>query len=496
MASQHLTARFCAAARPRLDPAGNPVRASFPDDDPTGLELRVSAEGRKTWSYRYRTLDGRQRRLTLGIFVDGDEEPNQADRDAIGGEAQPLTLRAARRRARQVRAQVEDGEDPASTKQARRAAARAEPLKTFDDLADAYLKACEDGRWRPRRKHKRARTLRDETGILNRNVRPLIGKLRLDDLTRANIRRVLDAMLDRKVGAQTNRTHAVIRQVLAYGVAQERLQVNVAATIAPPVEEKPKTRVPTDADLKQLWQACEVLPDDLRLPPKKGQAVGQRVYVSRPLRIAIQLCALMLQRRQEVAGMHTRELDLTNKVWSIPAERMKSGRAHLVPLTDRAVQLIEEALVFARLTAELPEDGGDPPSGLFVFASPRTSRTAEQGEVQQCVTPDSVTRAMARIAQGLGLQALSPHDLRRMGASAMASERIGIAPHIVSQVLAHSGDLGGAAAVTWRHYAQHDFMPEKRRALEAWEGLLLEIVGERVRPSNVAELSHAQGGRK
>ena len=55
-------------------------------------------------------------------------------------------------------------------------------------------------------------------------------------------------------------------------------------------------------------------------------------------------------------------------------------------------------------------------------------------------------------------------------------------------VLGHSGDLGGAAAVTWRHYAQHDFMPEKRRALEAWEGLLLQIVGERKRPPNVTDL--------
>ena len=228
MASQHLTSRFCASARPRIATDGDPERVSYGDDDPIGLELRVSAEGRKTWSFRYRTHDGRQRRLTLGVFVDGDDEPTQKDREAVGGEAQALTLRAARRRARQVRATAEEGGDPAAAKQARKATARAEPLKTFNDLADAYMTACEKGRWKPRRKQKRARTLSDETGILARNVRPTIGKLRLEDVSKAAVRKVLDAMLDRGVGAQTNRTHAVIRQVLAYGVAQERLTVNVA----------------------------------------------------------------------------------------------------------------------------------------------------------------------------------------------------------------------------------------------------------------------------
>ena len=487
MASQHLTSRFCASARPRIGADGKPERVSHGDDDPVGLELRVSAQGRRTWTFRYRSEDGRQRRLTLGVFVDGDDEPTQSDREAVGGEAQALTLRAARRRARQVRAEAEDGNDPAAEKQARKVTARAEPLKTFDDLADAYLIACEKGRWKPKRKQKRARTLRDETGILARNVRPIIGKLRLEDVSKAAVRRVLDAMLDRGVGPQTNRTHAVIRQALAYAVALERLVVNVASTIAPPVQEAPRTRVLSDEALKTFWTACEVMPEGVRLPPRKGQTKGEKLYVARPTRIILQLCALLLQRRQEVAGMRVAELDLANKVWTVPAERMKSGRPHLVPLTERAVELIKDAL-------KLAADGRDQPSE-YVFPSPRVAdNPPKEGddELARPLTPDGVTRAMARLCKGLGLPLTSPHDFRRTGASAMASERLGIAPYIVSHVLGHSGDLGGAAAVTWRHYAQHDFMPEKRRALEAWEGLLLEIVGERERPRKIADLAEAR----
>ena len=182
--------------------------------------------------------------------------------------------------------------------------------------------------------------------------------------------------------------------------------------------------------------------------------------------------------------MRPAELDLANKVWTVPAERTKAGRVQLVPLPDRAVKLIKEALKLAREgQAKAPD---------FVFPSPRTGDDPDDA---RAVTPDSVTRAMARLCKGLGLPLVSPHDLRRTGASAMASERLGIAPYVVSHVLGHSGDLGGAAAVTWRHYAQHDFMPEKRRALEAWEGLLLEIVGERKRPPNVTDLEEERERR-
>lgn len=70
----------------------------------------------------------------------------------------------------------------------------------------------------------------------------------------------------------------------------------------------------------------------------------------------------------------------------------------------------------------------------------------------------------------------------------MASERLGVQPIVISRVLCQASETGGAAAVTFAHYALHSYMPEKRRALRAWEDLLLEIVGERVRPENVAPL--------
>jgi integrase len=71
----------------------------------------------------------------------------------------------------------------------------------------------------------------------------------------------------------------------------------------------------------------------------------------------------------------------------------------------------------------------------------------------------------------------APHDLRRTGATRLSAE--GVAPFIISQVLGHSSDGGGGAAVTRAHYNLHRYTQEKRGALLLWEGLLMRVVGER-----------------
>ena len=59
-------------------------------------------------------------------------------------------------------------------------------------------------------------------------------------------------------------------------------------------------------------------------------------------------------------------------------------------------------------------------------------------------------------------------------------------------MISHTSDSGGGAAVSSKHYDVNTYAAEKRRALEAWEGLLLEIVGERTAASNVTALGRAR----
>ena len=73
----------------------------------------------------------------------------------------------------------------------------------------------------------------------------------------------------------------------------------------------------------------------------------------------------------------------------------------------------------------------------------------------------------------------------------MVSERLGITPFVVGRILNHSTETGGAAKVTLKTYALYDFTPEKRRALEAWEALLFDIVDnqDRMDTQNLSGIS-------
>ncbi len=72
---------------------------------------------------------------------------------------------------------------------------------------------------------------------------------------------------------------------------------------------------------------------------------------------------------------------------------------------------------------------------------------------------------------------IRPHDLRRTGATNLTGEELGFSRFIVSQVLNHSSDTGNGAAVT-SVYDRNEYLPEKRRALDAWALQLLQIVGK------------------
>src|SRR5690606_5643450 len=114
--------------------------------------------------------------------------------------------------------------------------------------------------------------------------------------------------------------------------------INPAAGLAPTAEEKPRERVLSDAELRAFWAALNDRSGLMRPPRREGDK-PKPVYLGRSMAIAIQLCALLLQRRQEIAGMRLDELDLNQGTWTIPAARMKAGQPHVVPLPAHAISL-------------------------------------------------------------------------------------------------------------------------------------------------------------
>ena len=422
-----------------------------------GLMVRVAPSGVKTWLVRYRTDDGRQRRYVLGRYPG-------------------MLLAAARSAARDVRGRARDGDDPAGERRVAKTEARTQPLKTVRELASVYFTACETGEWKPRRKKKRESTLAEERGLWARHIKASLDDLRVEEVTGAAVKKLLRELNAAGKGTTSNRVRSLIRQVMNFAIAERRIERNPVDGVDALKAEAPRERVLTDAELATLWRS--LIDTGGLKKPAKADGEFERVYIGAPVSIALRLLLLTLVRRAELAEMRRDELDLAQSTWTIPGARTKNGRTLLLPLSAQAKALIEDAIKSA--DAGLDED--DEPS-LYVFPSPR-----DRGKA---ITPAALSHATRDLRLALGLPDMRPHDFRRTAASIMVAERLGISPFVVGRILNHTTETGGAAAVTLRHYALHDFAREKRLALQAWADLLTEIVSAKPAASNVRQMRKA-----
>lgn len=439
MAKLLLTDKLVAGAK-----AGPGERLELWDLKTPGLCLRVTERGLKTFVLRYRSADGGQPRLKIGRFPQ-------------------MSLRSARIEAGRIRSEVESGHDPAAAKRNAKQKQAERPL-TFEQLYDRYVEASRAGEWKPKGKRKREVTFDYEERLAARHIKPILGALPLDAVNRQMVKSLLRDMIAKGIGAQTNRCQALIRQVFAYGISEDLVQINPATGFAPFADQEPRQRIWSNDELKALWRT-------LNIEGALTDQQGRKTFVGRQLRIAIMLCALLLQRRSEIAGMAIAEVNLEDAVWRIPAARMKGGRAHAVPLPPYSIILIKEAIGLARKV------GGK--DAKLVFPNARHTDTA--------IDPMSLSRGLARLSASSGVQGATLHDLRRTGATALTSERLGVSPFIRSKVLGHVTDAGGGASVSMVHYDTNDYLSERRKALTAWEARLLEIVGiDREAPLNDA----------
>jgi integrase len=157
----------------------------------------------------------------------------------------------------------------------------------------------------------------------------------------------------------------------------------------------------------------------------------------------VMFLALTGQRRSEVANMRWEEHDLDKCLWTIPARRTKTRRSHVVHLTPQTKAL-------------LPVRQEDQP---LVFPS-------AQGKTYEYFS------AMKKRHDAVsGIKGWVLHDLRRTVATGMAA--LGVAPHVADKILNHqSGAISGIVAV----YQRHEFMAERKAAIELWSNHVAAIL--------------------
>ncbi len=227
-------------------------------------------------------------------------------------------------------------------------------------------------------------------------------------------------LVDKPMAA--GRLHEVAKVLFYWAVNEGFLKASPFARMEAPVKKLPRERDLKHPELKRFWRACETTP-----------------YPCGPL---AKLLALTLQRRSEVAEMQWPEIDLDRAQWTIPAQRSKSKRPHIVPLSKPAVQILES----------LPRYLG----GAYVFTTTEGKRPVS-----------GFSKMKTQIDKAAKVADWRLHDLRRTGRTEMA--RLKVDDVVAERVLAHV-PRGLAKA-----YNQYQYLDEKREALNLWARELLEI---------------------
>ena len=391
--------------------------------DGHGLYLQMSTFETKAWIFRY-MLDGRARKMGLGPL-------------------HTVSLAEARRRAEDARLKVLDGVDPIDAAEAKRAERRLEAARamTFKDCADAYVKANRSG-WKNDKHAAQWDATFNETKR-GKQVFPaataVINDLPVAAIDTGLVRKVLEPIWY-TTPETASRVRGRIERVLAWAtVAGYRTGDNPARWTGHLKELLPaKTKVAAVEHHNALaYRDMPGFVAKLRVRPGLSP-------------LALEFTILTAARTGEVIGAKWGEIDLDAKLWTIPKERMKAGKEHRVPLSDRAVEILETL----------------PRAGDYVFLGARKERPLSN-------------MAMLELVRGMR-DGLTVHGFRSTFRD-WAAEQTAYPHELCEIALAHT--VGNKVEAAYR---RGDMMEKRRRLMADWaeycSGPQQETASPKVRP--------------
>ena len=392
----------------KVKPALKGKRNEYWDAIVPGFGLRVTDAGGKSFFLRTRVGTG-QLRLSW---------PYPA-----------TSLEAARALAKAALQDAEKGVDPKVKETAEKQAKAEKAANTFKAVAERFMRQHVEPRLAASTKmdYKWALFGQDTAAWANKAV---------DAITRADVRKALDATIERGSPAGANKLLAYLSKFFNWCAERDLLEVPPTIRIKPPSPKSVGERNLNPAEVVEVWAAFEV----------EGGLFGD----------LFKLLLLTGQRRTETAGMRLSELsdlDGEKPVWEIPSNRTKNGRPHTVPLSPQVVTIIKGRPEVGDLGLLLTTTGTTPTTG-FSNAKERVdawiAKRREEAEEQP-------------------MPHWTLHDLRRTMVT-MMNEHVGIAPHVVEACVNHVSGMAkaGVAGV----YNKALYMDDRRRALEAWANYL------------------------
>ena len=353
--------------------------------DQHGLILRVQPSGSKQWIWRG-TVGGTRRDLGLGGYP------------YVG-------LAEARAKAFEYRKTARQGEDPV--------ALRSGGVPTFARATEKVI-TLHAGKWKPGGKSEAQWRSSLATYVL-----PTIGSKRVDEVTSADVMSCLSPIWTSRPET-ARRVRQRIAAVMKWAIAQ-------GLRVDNPAGDAVTAALPKQNGGKKHHRAMPHSTVADAVTKVRGSGAHPTI------RLAFEFLVLTAARSSEVRGAVWSEIDVETETWIIPAERMKAGREHRVPLSCRAVEMLAEA--------RQRSDGS-----LWVFPS------ATGGEIPSWV----LTKLPKRVNLGGTLHGMRSSFRDWCGET-------GVAREVAEACLAHR--IGSAAE---QAYARSDLLQRRRQLMEAW----------------------------
>ena len=376
--------------------------------DRDGLYVSVSTTGTITFRYDYR-INGRRETLTIGKYgADG------------------INLAEARERLMIARKQVNEGISPASEKRAERNKIR--NADRFCVFAEKYLADVQ---------------LADSTKALRvatyeRDIKDTFGNRLMTEITTDEIRSHCEKIKDRGAPSTAIFVRDLIANVYRYAIQRGHKFANPADEIANSsiATFKKRERVLTPREIKLFFNTLEETQSDFAL--KK----------------AVKFILLTMVRKGELVNATWDEVDFKNKVWTIPAERMKAKRAHNVYLSEQAIDLIVAFQIYSE--------------GSPYLLPGRINR-------RQPIANSSLNRVIANCIKFINkdeqrIDEFTVHDLRRTGSTLL--HEMGFNSDWIEKSLAH--EQQGVRAV----YNKAEYAEQRKEMMQRWADQVDEWIND------------------
>jgi integrase len=380
--------------------------------DGGGLWLRVDGADdslNRRWVFRYATGEA---------IVGAGGKRRSRERQMGLGPIDAVTLAEARQRAAECRKLRQQGTDPIAEQRAMRASrvAAAAHALTFDQCADQYIEAHRAG-W------KNAKHAAQWSSTLKRYASPVFGPLPVAAVDQSLVLKAIEPIW-KKRPETANRLRGRIEQVLDYATVKKARSGDNPARWKGSLDKL----LPPHSKVRKVQHHPALHYRDV---PAFIADLRKRVGISA---IALEFLILNASRTSEVLNARPAEIDSLTKTWIIPGERMKAGEEHRVPLSARALAIIEQ----------MKRDDAE-----YIFPGRKAGAPLSN-------------MAMAELLKEMGRTEITVHGFRSTFRD-WAGETTAFAHDICESALAHSrGDK------TVKAYARGDLFEKRRALMEAW----------------------------